>query len=378
MYFPRKLYPAAICVLVIAAMFVTVPFVTFAHENENIPTPTGESQILYLDPNENWLADDAWFVLYYFDYNDHYDCVPMTDEDGDGVYEAVLPDGYPNFLFYRMDATVTEFNGDYVLHQTDVFEYAENTQCYALAEDSWEAGNWEAAPAIVNVADHTAEETASEKQPNIDETASVETENKITDTTVTEGQTNTEHPTSAETATDILADDTEATDPQIETNIFYLSLEQVDQEFTWKIKTSEADYDVTEETEAIYSVELPVDTESMIIHGENEDSQIASAEISLIDIHDNNCIVARACEDDVTEFEIMWGVYHPETEEITFEVEENLVSIEEKVGAATATGATEPLGGSATEETESTKETKSEESIVGEEDENPENTDVVS
>lgn len=125
-------------------------------------------------------------------------------------------------------------------------------------------------------------------------------------------------------------------------------------------------------TENIYSVELPVDTETIVIHGENEEHQIASTEISLADIQENNCIVSLACKDDVNEFEIMWGIYDPETEEVTFEVEMNLVIIEENAEEITSTEETESLGDATTEETEG------EDATVSDDVENPENTDAVS
>lgn len=164
------------------------------------------------------------------------------------------------------------------------------------------------------------------------------------------------------------------TAPEIETQKIYLSLEQFGHDYTWKVTTQDAEYDVTEEAEDIYSVELPVDAERIFIRGENEEHKIASAEISLDDIQENNCIVALACKDDANEFDIMWGIYDPATEEITFEVEENLVSIEETVEETIATEPTEALEASATEETEST----SEEIAAGEETEDPEDTDAVS
>ena len=146
----------------------------------------------------------------------------------------------------------------------------------------------------------------------------------------------------------------------------------------WKVVALDTEYDLTEEAEDIYAVELPVDTETIIIHGENEELQITSVEISMDDIQENNCIVALACEDDLDEFEIMWGIYDPETEEITFQVEENLVNIEENVDETTTVEPTETLESFTTEENESMEETESDEPTVGEEVVGSEETDAVS
>lgn len=365
MFSLKKTLRSTCCLLIAALLIFILHAPVFAEETDELQfAATEEIQQqtkLYLKPNGNWKTDDAWFALYYFDFNDHYDCVVMTDEDGDGVFEAMLPEGYPNFLFYRMDAATLTFDGDYVLHQTDCFEYSENTQCYALTEDSWEAGNWEPAPIIadattdgaeVSTSDETVfpkttvkdsemdtdesskeaetsdttETTVSENNSNTEESTSTVLETESAETIVSESETNIEDPTS-----EILADNTEELDTQIETKIFYLSLDQVDQEYNWKIVTLKEEYDVTIETEKIYSVELPVDTETIILRGDREENfVISSEEILLADLQDNNCIVAFPFEEDVNKFEIVWGIYNPETEEIDFVEKENLV-IEETI-----------------------------------------------
>lgn len=155
--------------------------------------------------------------------------------------------------------------------------------------------------------------------------------------------------------------------PEVETQKIYLSLGQAGQDYTWKVATQDAEYDVVEEAEDIYSVELPVGTESITLRGEYEGTQISSAEIDLTNIQDNNCIVALACEEGVDEFDIMWGIYDPETQEVTFAVEENLVIAEEV-----------PEEPAAAEEAESTEETEGEDAEVIDDAEIPENTDAVS
>ena len=170
MYSPKKLLQAAICLLAVIALCVAVPFAAVADDNEDIPAPTGEGRVVYLQPNENWLADDAWFALYYFDYNDNFGWTAMTDEDGDGIYEAELPQQFPNFLFYRVDSAAAEFDGEYVLNQTDCFEYAPEYICYVLEADTWELGRWETAEP------QEAEATEPVTEPAVPETEAPEAE----------------------------------------------------------------------------------------------------------------------------------------------------------------------------------------------------------
>lgn len=140
--------------------------------------------------------------------------------------------------------------------------------------------------------------------------------------------------------------------PDVETRKVYLSLDQFSQDYTWKVVTQDAEYDVAEEADGIYVVELPVDIESIFLQGEFEDTQISSVEIDLTELQDNNCIVALTCEEDAAEFDIQWGIFDPETEEVTFAVVEAL-AVEEETPAETVA-----------EETASTEETENVDSVV--------------
>lgn len=107
--------------------------------------------------------------------------------------------------------------------------------------------------------------------------------------------------------------------PQMENRKIYLGLGQVDQNYAWSVETSDAVYGVTEETEGVYSVELPGDVETITLHGEDQEGvEIISAEVSLTELQDNNCIVVLSSE-KTGEFEIVWGRYDPDTEEVTAE-----------------------------------------------------------
>lgn len=139
---------------------------------------------------------------------------------------------------------------------------------------------------------------------------------------------------------------------KVETRKIYLSLDQFSQDYTWKVVTQDAEYDVAEEADGIYVVELPGDIESIFLQGEFEDTQISSVEIDLTELQDNNCIMALACEENTAEFDIQWGIFDPETEEVTFAVVEAL-AVEEETPAETVA-----------EETASTEETENVDSVV--------------
>ena len=65
-------------------------------ENCGEAEPTQEL-VLYLKPNSNWLEANARFAAYFFNNSTGTNTwVGMTDANGDGYYECVVPDGYPN------------------------------------------------------------------------------------------------------------------------------------------------------------------------------------------------------------------------------------------------------------------------------------------
>lgn len=61
---------------------------------------------VFLKPNDTWKGDNAKFVMYYWDASSHtgYSAI-MTDPDGDGIYEAWIPNTYTytNVIFGRLN-----------------------------------------------------------------------------------------------------------------------------------------------------------------------------------------------------------------------------------------------------------------------------------
>ena len=67
-----------------------------------------QAKYLYLKPNSNWTQANARFAAYFFGNGELW--VSMTDADFDGVYEVVMPEGYPNVIFCRMNPATTANN----------------------------------------------------------------------------------------------------------------------------------------------------------------------------------------------------------------------------------------------------------------------------
>lgn len=81
--------------------------------DEEVELP--DIEYLYLQPGD-WAVDNAWFAAYF--YNNGETWIKMTDSDGDGIYQCVLPDGYPNVIFCRMSKDMTDLSWDAKWNQT--------------------------------------------------------------------------------------------------------------------------------------------------------------------------------------------------------------------------------------------------------------------
>ncbi len=99
----------------------------------------------YLKPNANWLLDGARFAVYSWDINNGNWWADLTDEDGDGYYEVVLPEGITNLIFCRMNPGTTDNNWNNKWNQTsDLKRPTDGSNCYTVAEGAWDkgAGTW--------------------------------------------------------------------------------------------------------------------------------------------------------------------------------------------------------------------------------------------
>ncbi len=159
-----------------------------------------------------------------------------------------------------------------------------------------------------------------------------------------------------ESEADIPVDGEDEVALQSETKTIYLSLGEIDRNYTWYVETSERVYPVKEETDEIYSVELPADTDSIFLYGDDDaDFTISSGEISLDDTEDENCIMALTGENEDT-FEVMWGYYDLETQKVTIKAVDELTIGEDSSEETVSNEETD-----ASQETTATEGTETEE-----------------
>lgn len=103
-----------------------------------------EDTVLYLVPNANWKQSNARFAAYFFGNGETW--VSMTDENGDGVYEVVVPDGYNNVIFCRMNPSATKNIWDNKWNQTaDLTVPSDDKVKFVVPEGWWDSAensNW--------------------------------------------------------------------------------------------------------------------------------------------------------------------------------------------------------------------------------------------
>ena len=99
---------------------------------------------VYLKPNSYWTSDGARFAAYFFNNSTGKNYwVSMTDNDGDGVYEATIPSGtWPNVIFCRMNPGNSTNNWNNKWTQTGDLSLSSSNNLYTLNDGSWDAGKW--------------------------------------------------------------------------------------------------------------------------------------------------------------------------------------------------------------------------------------------
>lgn len=109
-----------------------------------VTKPAEVQKLLYLKPNANWKKDSARFAAYFFDGNGGEKWVSMTKSDSDGIYEAVIPDGYDygcNVIFCRMNPNAAANNWDNKWNQTaDLTAPTDGKNLYTVKEGTWDKG----------------------------------------------------------------------------------------------------------------------------------------------------------------------------------------------------------------------------------------------
>ncbi|MBQ9602219.1 MAG: Ig-like domain-containing protein [Paludibacteraceae bacterium] len=104
---------------------------------------------IFLKPNATWKNDNAKFVMYYWDDSSHsgYSAI-MTDPDGDGVYEAWIPNtySYNHVLFGRLNPVQVDpvVNWDNKWNQTTNQDLPSDKNLFEITGGSDQAftGSW--------------------------------------------------------------------------------------------------------------------------------------------------------------------------------------------------------------------------------------------
>ena len=91
----KKLTALLLVVMLVFSMCITSLSVSAA-------TTSDGTKVVYFVPNSNWKMDNARFAAYLFGEGEAW--ISVTDEDADGYYEAVLPEGvWDGLIFCRMN-----------------------------------------------------------------------------------------------------------------------------------------------------------------------------------------------------------------------------------------------------------------------------------
>ena len=134
-------------VLVLMMLISAVPMAAFAAGTEG--------STVYLVPSTNWKNDNARFAVYYWNDGGNAWVSMTSSEDVEGMYEAVIPAGYTNIIFCRMNPGTTGNNWNNKWNQTaDLTMPTDGTNRYTVAEGTWDKGGgaWDTyTPPVENV-----------------------------------------------------------------------------------------------------------------------------------------------------------------------------------------------------------------------------------
>ena len=121
-------------IMVIALMLTLAPLSVFAAES---------GTTVYLKPNSNWIKDGTWFAAYYWNGSGN-NWTKLTDTDGDGLYEGVIPAGNPNVIFCRMNPAKTALSWDSKWDQTQNLKLDGTNNCFTVGDGQWNyaTGTW--------------------------------------------------------------------------------------------------------------------------------------------------------------------------------------------------------------------------------------------
>ena len=132
----KKLTAVVIAVMLTLSMCITGISASAAAVSDG-------TRVVYLKPNSNWLKDSARFAVYLFQGSTN-TWTDMSDEDGDGYYEATLPEGeWEKIIFCRMNPSTTTNGWSNKWNQTSDLDIPDDMNCYTVKDATWDKGGGE-------------------------------------------------------------------------------------------------------------------------------------------------------------------------------------------------------------------------------------------
>ena len=109
--------------------------------NTIMDAKTIEVKYVHLKPNSNWKDANARFAARFFVGEKSESWVGMGDTDKDGIYSCVIPEGYTDVIFCRMNGSTTENNWDNRWNQTNDLKLPTDSKtCYVVHIEEWSYG----------------------------------------------------------------------------------------------------------------------------------------------------------------------------------------------------------------------------------------------
>ncbi len=92
---------------------------------------------VYFAPDSNWRSDNARFAVYVWDSNDNHLWIEMTDDDGNEIYEATIPQGYIGLIFCRLNPGESHTGWSTTWNQTVDLTLPDNGDRLYTITDPW-------------------------------------------------------------------------------------------------------------------------------------------------------------------------------------------------------------------------------------------------
>ncbi len=101
-----------------------------------------EVKYTYLKPSLVWNLSSPRYAAYFFEGEDANTWVDMNDADGDGVYRAVVPEGYTNLIYCRMNPSNKTNSWDARWNQSaDLNVPSTSSNAYIIGVMQWDKGS---------------------------------------------------------------------------------------------------------------------------------------------------------------------------------------------------------------------------------------------